>query len=125
MPAIAPKTRNRFLKRTLIIAGIFLVILLALRIWFAQNARSVLRNYITEQSRGKIKLELSDLDINFFAKRLQVHEVDLLSTDSTHEPITYHVTFSKLSLRVGSVWSLLFKKKLLLDSIKLITLSFR
>ena len=42
-----------------------------------------------------------------------------MSTDSLNQPITYHVSFKKLTLRVASVWALLFKNQLLLDSIKL------
>src|SRR4029078_7860826 len=88
-------------------------------LWFKYNARRVLKNYISEQSHGKIRLELSELDLNLFLNRLQIREADLVSTDSTHEAITYHVTFRKLTLRVASLWDLLFKNKLVLDSIKL------
>lgn len=88
-------------------------------LWFKHNARKVLKKYITEQSGGKIKLELSELDLNLFINRLQIHEADLVSTDSLNQPITYHVSFRKLTLRVASVWALLFKNQLLLDSIKL------
>ncbi len=119
MVPIKPKLRNRFLKGFLTVAGIPVIMILALHLWFVHNARSVLKQYIAEQSGGKIKLELSQLDLNLLSKRLQIKEADLLSTDSLNEPITYHVTFNKLSLKVGSVWKLLFQKKLLLDSIKL------
>lgn len=81
--------------------------------------RRVLKSYITEQSKGRIKLELSELDLNLFLNRLQIREADLVSTDTINEAVTYHVTFRKLTLRVASVWDLLFNKKLLLDSITL------
>ncbi len=114
-----PKTRYRFLKRSLAVAGALIIILFAMQLWFIHNAGIVLKQYISEQSKGKIKLELAQLHINLFTKRLQIQEADLLSTDSLNEPITYHVTFSKLSLKVGSLRELLFHKKLLLDSLKL------
>ncbi|MDB5192564.1 MAG: hypothetical protein JWQ96_2127 [Segetibacter sp.] len=119
MTATNLKSRKRFLKTSIIIAGIFIAILLALHFWFEHNARTVLKQYISEQSKGKIKLELSQLELSIFSKRLQIHELDLVSTDSVNEPITYHVTFNKLSLKVGSVWALLFKKKLYLDSLRI------
>jgi len=119
MLAVKPRSRYRILKRFLAVAGAIVIVLFVLRIWFVHNARIVLKQYISEQSGGKIKLELSQLDLNLWSKHLQIHEADLLSTDSLNEPITYHVTFSKLSLTVGSVWALLFKKQLSLDSLKL------
>lgn len=119
MQGIIPKKRNRYLIRSLTVAGTLIIIVIALNLWFVNNARTVLKNYISEQSHGKIKLELSHLNLNLFTKLLQIEEADLVSTNSLNDPITYHVTFSKLSLKVGSVWSLLFKKKLYLDSLKL------
>jgi hypothetical protein len=120
MAFIKPKPpRRRLLKRFITVVIALAIILFGLRLWFVHNARSILKNYITEQSRGKIRLELSELNVNLLAKRLKIHEADLVSTDSLHEPITYHVTFSELSLNVRSVWALIFEKKLQLDSLKL------
>src|SRR3982751_4017334 len=113
------KSRNRFFKRSLIALGVLVILVFGLRLWFVHNARDILKHYISTESKGKIKLELSGLNVNLLKRRLQIHEADLLSTDSLNEPITYHVTFSKLSLRVHSLWQLLVNKKLLLDSLKL------
>src|SRR5690606_26168809 len=44
---------------------------------------------------------------------------DLQSTDSATAPVSYHVNFSRLSVNVGSMWALLFKKELMLDSLKI------
>ena len=105
----------RVFKRSVAIAGVLILILFGLRLWFVHSAGKILKQYITEQSKGKIKLELLQLDVNLWTKHLQIHEADLLSTDSVKELITYHVTFSRLSLKVGSVWGLLFRKELLLE----------
>ena len=111
---------RRRLVRILFFTGVIITaVSISLHIWFKYNARQVLKKYISEQSHGKIKLELSELDLNLFLNRLQIREADLVSTDSSHEAITYHVTFRKLTLRVSSVWALLFKKELRFDSIKL------
>ena len=119
MAQVQSSKPRRLLKRLLIAVALLVVLFVGLKIWFVHNARSVLKDYITEQSKGKIRLELSGLHLSLLEKSLQINEADLLSTDSLHEPITYHVTFSSLSLKVGSVWALLFQKKLLLDSLKL------
>lgn len=114
-----PSSGKRLIKRSLAIAGALIIILLALQIWYVQNARAVFKQYIAKQSHGKIGIELSQLDLNLWSNRLQIHEAELVSTDSVNEPITYHVSFSRVSVRVGSIWGLLFQKKLLLDSLKL------
>ncbi len=67
-----PKTRYRFLKRSLAVAGALIIILFAMQLWFIHNAGIVLKQYISEQSKGKIKLELAQLHINLFTKRLQI-----------------------------------------------------
>lgn len=119
MSYIQPKSRYHILKISVAVAAGIAIIILGLHLWFVYNAKSVLRSYITEQSKGKIKLELSQLDLNLLTRHLQVHKATLISTDSVNQPITYKVTFSKLSLNVGSMLGLLIKKQLLLDSLKL------
>jgi hypothetical protein len=119
MKALIKATVRHLLKFILITVSVVALSIMGVHIWFKHNARTALKDYIKEQSDGKIKLELSELDLNLFSNTLQIHEADLVSIDSLHEPITYHVTFSKLSLRVASIWPVLFKKQLLLDSIKL------
>jgi hypothetical protein len=106
-------------KGLLVAAALFALTIIGIKVWFKYNARTILKEYISNQSDGKVKLELSSLNLNLLANKLQVYEADLVSTDSLHEPVTYHVTFRMLSLHVTSVWDLLLKKKLLLDTIKL------
>jgi hypothetical protein len=106
-------------KGLLIAAALFALTIIGIKVWFKYNARTILKEYISSQSNGKVKLELSSLNLNLLANKLQVYEADLVSTDSLHEPVTYHVTFRMLSLHVTSVWDLLVNKKLLLDTIKL------
>lgn len=119
MRSSKPIYRTRLAKILFISAIVITLTSVSLHIWFKYNARKVLKRYITEQSHGKIKLELSEFDLNLFLNRLEIGEADLVSTDTTNEAISYHVTFRKLTLRVASVWDLLFKNKLVVDSIKL------
>ena len=119
MSEIQPKPRYHTFKIAVAVAAGIAIVILGLHLWFVYNAKAVLRNYITEQSGGKIKLELSQLDLNLLTRHLQVHQATLISTDSVSQPITYKVTFSKLSLNVGSMFGLLLQKQLQLDSLKL------
>ena len=120
MAALKPQTpQKRFLKSLLIVTVAFLLTVLGLHIWFVNNARGVLKQIITTKSHGKIKLELSQLRFEFLSNKLQIREADLVSTDTLNSSTTYHVKFRKLTLRVASFWPLIFKKQLLLDSVKL------
>ena len=110
---------RRFFRILLVVIGIHAIVILGLHIWFVNNARGVLKQIVTEKSRGKLKLSLSRLSFDFFSNKLQVREADLESTDTLSAPATYHVKFRKLTLRIHSFWPLVLQKKLLLDSIKL------
>lgn len=112
-------TYKRFFKLLLIVVTVVVLTVLGLHIWFVNNARTVLQQIVTTKSQGKIKLELSQLRFEFLSNKLQVREADLISTDTLTQSTTYHVKFRKLTLRIASFWPLLFKKQLLLDSIKL------
>ncbi|HVF96499.1 MAG TPA: hypothetical protein VM871_04225, partial [Flavisolibacter sp.] len=114
------KPRNkRLLKISLIVSGIVVLAVVGLHIWFVNNARSVLINMVHTKSKGALKLELSQLSFDFFSNQLQIKEADVTSTDSLSQPATYHIKFSRLTLRVNSFWKLITQKKLLLDSIEL------
>ena len=114
-----PKKRYKFLKGLLIVAGLCGLILLVFSYWYVNNAHRVLKEYIFEESGGKIKLELSKLKLNLLTNRLQIYNAELVSIDSLTAPITYHVSFSNISVQVGSLWALVVEKKIILDSVKL------
>src|SRR5215216_1871983 len=114
MPEKQPKSRRRkLLKVSLIILGVFALAVLALHIWFVNNARNLIKDIVAERSHGKLKLELSHVSFDFFSNKLQVREASLVSTDSTTQATSYRIAFRKLTLKTGSFWSLLFHNKLL------------
>lgn len=120
MSRLQPTTpQKKFIKVALITVGVCLLIVAGLHIWFVNNARGVIKTMVTEKSRGKLKMELSEISFDFFSNKIKIRQADLFNTDSTSSATTYHVKFRKLTLRVGSFWSLLLQRKLILDSIKL------
>jgi hypothetical protein len=115
-----PKSRRRKLLKVVLLAIlVFVLASVGFHIWFVNNARSFIRNMVAEKSHGKLKLELSQISFNFFSNRFQVKEASLVSTDSLTAPASYHVTFRQLTMNTGSFWSLVFHRKLTLDSIAL------
>jgi uncharacterized protein involved in outer membrane biogenesis len=110
---------RRLFRVLLIFIGVLGFAILGLHIWFVNNARGVLKEIVAEKSAGKFKLGLKKLSFDFLARKLQVGEAELQSTDSLTSPSTYHVTFRKLTLDIHTFWPLILQKRLLLDSIKL------
>ena len=110
---------KRLLRVGLILVITFVLAVIGLHIWFVNNAKAVLRQIVTEKSEGRLRLQLSQLSFDFFSNQLQVRSADLQSTDSSSGPMTYHVRFKKLTVRIHSFWPLILQKKLLIDSIKL------
>jgi len=111
-------SRKRFFKTTLIFFGVTALVLFGLHIWFVNNARRIMKDIVYSQSQGKLKLELSQLSLNFLTNDLQIKEASLVSTDSLTAPSSYRILFGKLSVRVGSFWPLLFKNEISIDSIE-------
>jgi hypothetical protein len=111
--------RKRYWRILLTGVAVIAFAIFGLHIWFVNNARGVLKDIVHSKSKGKIKLELSQLSFNFISNKLQVRQADLVSTDTLNEPTTYRIRFRKLTLRVNSFWPLILQRKLLLDSIKL------
>ncbi len=111
-------TLRQSIRWLLSIAGIFLLLVIGLHVWFVNNARSQLIQIVHDKSHGKVSLGLSHLSYNFLNDNLEVKDARIFSTNK-NDALAYNVSFSKLNLRVQSFWSLLLKKKLLLDSIRL------
>ena len=112
-------TLNRYAKFALYGLGIIMILVLGLQIWFVKNAKDILKTIVEEKSKGRIKLELSDVSFSVFNNRMQIKDGDITSTDSVTVTTSYHVTFNKLTLKVASFWPLILKRDLKLDSINI------
>ncbi|CAN5509435.1 hypothetical protein BH23BAC1_BH23BAC1_24750 [soil metagenome] len=118
MSGIKPH-RRKGLRIFLLIAGILALCIAGLQFWFVNNAEDILKQYIYNKSKGEFRIELAKIKYRFFSSGIEIYDADLVSTDTLSPPITYHVQFQKLSLKLTSVWPLLLEKKLVVDSIKL------
>jgi hypothetical protein len=118
-PSKTKSRRKRLFRLLLVTLAVLVISIAGLHIWFVNNARAVLKQIVSEKSHGKLKVELSKLSFDFFSNKLQIHEADLVSTDTVNMATSYHVKFRKLTLRIHSFWPLILERKLLLDSIKL------
>ena len=96
------------------------LVVLALHIWFVNNARRVIIETVAARSHGKLSLELSQLSFHFLSSQLQVKQAKLVSTDTTSQAVSYNITFDKLSIKVGSFWPLLFNREIAIDSVEVL-----
>ncbi|MEO7802759.1 MAG: hypothetical protein ABIR81_12200 [Ginsengibacter sp.] len=120
MPSSRSQQRIRkLINYSLAVAVVTGVVTLCIHLWFAHNARKVLKQIVYTKSNGNMTLDLKELSFDLFSNKIKIREADLLSVDSINQASTYHVKFRKLTLRVNSFWPLVFQNKLLLDSIKL------
>ncbi len=120
MPSSRSQQRIRkLINYSLAVAIVTGVVTLCIHLWFAHNARKVLKQIVYTKSNGNMTLDLKELSFDLFSNKIKIREADLLSVDSINQASTYHVKFRKLTLRVNSFWPLVFQNKLLLDSIKL------
>ena len=108
---------HRYTKFALYGLGIVIILVVGLQIWFVRNAKEILKTIVEEKSKGRIKLELSDVSFSVFNNRMQIKDGDITSTDSVTVPTSYHVSFNSLTLKVASFWPLILKRDLKLDSI--------
>ncbi len=119
MTSNKPSSFKRPVKILVLTVAVLALAVFALHLWFIHNARGYLQDIIASKSHGKLKLDLAQVSFDFFTNKIQLRGADLVSTDSINQPLSYHIRFRKLTLRIHSFWPMIFQKKLLLDSIKL------
>ncbi len=108
-----------FVKVSLIIIAFLAIIITCLHIWFVHNANKLLINLVKERSGGKLKLELSHVNFDFFSSEVKIHRAKITSTSEDKNKVTYQVSFQKVTLTTNSLWSAFFKNALEIRKIKL------
>ncbi len=111
--------RKGFVKLSLILITILAIVITFLHIWFVHNANRLLIDLVHKRSGGKLKLELSDVNFNFFSSEVKIHKAKISSTGDYKKRITYQVSFQKVTLSTNSLWPAFFKNSLEIRKIKL------
>ncbi len=106
-------------KLSLAVATILAITITALHLWFVHNSNRLLIDLVNKRSDGKLKLELSRVNFNFFSNEVKIHEAKITSTDKEKTRITYQVSFQKITLSTNSLLSAFFKNALEIRKIKL------
>ncbi|HEV8084919.1 MAG TPA: DUF748 domain-containing protein [Chitinophagaceae bacterium] len=111
--------RKGFVKLSLIIITILAIAITGLHIWFVHNANRLLIDLVSKKSGGKLKLELSRANFDFFSSEVKIHKAKITGTGDDKKKITYQVSFQKITLTTNSLWSAFLKNSLEIRKIKL------
>ncbi|HEY8388431.1 MAG TPA: hypothetical protein VIK74_07495 [Parasegetibacter sp.] len=115
-----PQKKNYRLKKILVISiGILMLLLAGVHFWIREYAEDVLSGIVHARSGGKLKLEVSKVKYNYRTHHLLLKNAEFSNTDTTGEKNYYRFSIPELNLSLHSIWRLLIKKELLIDTIEL------
>lgn len=112
---------KKLLKITGIILGIFALLLVAFHIWFVYHAKALLEETVAKQSGGKIKLKIEKLRYNYFSQKMILDDAVFFTTDTLTASSAYRFRITQLRLKLRALLPLLLDKKLLIDSLTLLS----
>src|SRR4029079_15094652 len=75
---------------------------------------------VEKQSKGQFHLTSEDLDISFIKRRIELNDAEIQRIDTNTNHATASITFPLLNLQLNSWSELVFRKKLIIDSIYLV-----
>lgn len=93
--------------------------LVILHFWFRAHAKEMLENMVSDSSNGKLKLKIGKLHFNYFSRRIRLDQADFYSTDTVNGTTAYRLRSERIDLKTKALFPLLFRKKVLIDSLRL------
>lgn len=114
-------TTGKKLRKIGRVFAITLVLLLALtagfNFWVQHRAKKIIEDIVAKQSNGKLKLTLKSFRYNWGKNRMDLKQAVIFNTDTT-SPTGYLFETERIQIKALKIFSLLFKKELLIDSIR-------
>lgn len=110
--------RRNLIKLSVLIIAVFTLTLGVTYFWFVHNSKRLLIDLFNERSEGKLKLQIAEVTFNFITSTVKIREAKITSTDKNDAPISYQISFKKITLRTNTIWSLLAKHSLEMNQIK-------
>ena len=96
-----------------------LAIILSFHLWFISNTENIFEDIVSAQSRGKIRMKVKKVKFNYFSKNVRLQKVELFTTDTITSVNAYHFKVTDLRLKVKSMWSLIFNREIMINSLTL------
>jgi len=104
----------------LVLLGIVATVVIAFNFWFIDHAEEALEQIVYSQSKGKLKLKVAKFKFNWIKNKIELQEASIFSTDTT-AATSYAVNTKNISIKARGFLPLLFKKEILIDSIRLVS----
>lgn len=81
----------------------------------------MLEDTVSKQSGGRIKLKIRKLHYNYFTEKMVLDEAVFTTTDTATAPSAYRFDIPEMRIKLNGLFPLLFEKKLLIDSLSLLS----
>ena len=111
------KAIRKFFRGIAVFVVLFLLLIVLLHFWLIQNARAIVAELVVEQSQGQQTVDFKRVSIDYRNLKIQVDNFDFRPVDSMNTDSKVRFSSERLSLQVKSLWSLIFHKKVEIDSI--------
>jgi hypothetical protein len=116
----AKRTGKKILKITGILLGILFVLLTGFHFWFKANAKEIIEEMVASESKGKLKLKIGKMRFSYFSKKIELEKAVFYNTDTVSENTAYRFSVDKINLQAKSILPIVFKKRILIDSLTLL-----
>ena len=116
----AKRITSKFLKIIAYFLGSILVLLTAFHFWFINHAEGLVEDLVSSQSRNTLALKVDKFKFNWFNYKMELVNPVFYSTD-TSASTNYQFRIKKLAIRVKAIFPLVFEKKILIDSLHLLS----
>ncbi|MEO6612276.1 MAG: hypothetical protein ABIT05_06045 [Chitinophagaceae bacterium] len=103
-----------------IILGILIVLLTAFHFWFKAHAKGLIEDLVESKSHGKLKLKIGKFHFNYFNKNMELENAVFYTTDTATGSTAYRFSVEKIKLKAKAILPIVFKKRILIDSLNLI-----
>lgn len=92
---------------------------ISFNLWFVQNTNALIESLVSNQSNGRIQLQLSKSTFHYLNRKIVLYDATFYSKDTTGSKTNYAFRVPKLDLKIRSFWSFLVYNELLIDFIDL------
>ena len=105
------------MKVTSIIAGVVIILFLIAYIWVLHNAQYLIQEFVRSESDGKIELTSKQVRYSFRKHQFVLINPMLRSMHDEDKSTSYIIKVKKITLNTGSLQSIIFRRKISVDSI--------
>ncbi len=111
------KYLNKIVKKLLVVILAIIGLILVAYLLFIYNAETIIKEFVSMNSNGKLQLEINKVSFNPRTLTLTLKRPHFMSTDTLNQATTFDVSAEKIFLELAAIKPLIFRRKLFIDSI--------